>query len=318
MSIGGRLAQADTPPAVPSDPNALLVAQIGREAIPISREKQIDNLIKDAGERAIPPLLDYLLVTQEMKRANIQRDGEAFSKLVQQEVTLTIMNVPGEGDLEAKAKTLESTLKAQGVPTREFQLGMETRAALRMLTAGAVNVTDQNINDAYHAEFGPRRSITIIQVNDQLEADKVWGLVVNQKQKPVDVSNTLHLRPALSRIMPENAAGPEAIKKAAFTLLQKEGDLSPLITLAENPKQEGMIYLEKIFPDQRPTHPLTDALKAEYRKRIQNTMAETAMQNRLQHLRDDVARSPEIKDPDIAAVYARMKAMEPKPTSPAP
>jgi len=211
-----------------------------------------------AGMRVFQQAFDLTLVQGACQAAGVDTSGDRFEKRLKEEYqrTLDTMNVTGTTtDAAEKEKILNEVLRRQGVTAIEFRMSLETRCLLRALAQGNANitVTDEDVDDAYVAEYGQRRLVHLVQVPDMATAAKFRDALKAQKSKgsadpATAAAAELGLPAPPGWTISSNAKQIKEIHDAAFS--QQVGDTNgPVITFQG---QQVIVYVDKDEPSKIP------------------------------------------------------------------
>jgi hypothetical protein len=237
-------------------------------------------LIQVAGMRVFQQVIDLSLAQQACTGAGIPIDGPEFQKRVEAEFqrALDTMNVPNASN-EEKQKILDEVLRRQGVNSVEFGMNLQRTALLRALSKGKVDVTDQDIDEAYLAQYGDRVQAKIIEVGTLERAAMLREAIEKQKKTPDEAAQELGIAAPASWTISSNANGIDDIKKVAFA--KNEGELSAPITLNG---RMFMVFVEKKLPSQLKSVP-KDSVKDKLRATVQDLKETQWMSKQLDTLR---------------------------------
>ena len=220
--------------------------------------------------------------------------------------SLNIQGLPeGKTLTDAEKQQIMSQVLAQrGGNLIEFKLSLETRAALRALAKGKVDVTDQDIQNQYDSEYGEVLHFRVFPVPDDAATQAKIREAVSKGTKPDEIADQLKLpsHPGTANI-PRSLQGKDTSKFTQAAFLLKKGELSPateLPTQAGQPASKGMIYFEDSDPDRRGTTKL-DKVRDDIKKKVFDAKQEQWMNNHLIMLRSAAAIT--INDPVLSAQY---------------
>lgn len=227
-------------PANPSDAIAVINGQI------ISRQQLADECIARKGKEILDTLIARTLIEQAMRAQKL----EVTPAEIDQEIDGLAMKMGGVSR-EIWLRTLD---KERGISPAQYARDIiYPSLALKKLAAPRVQVTEQDIKDAFEANFGPRLRCRIIMTDGVHKANEIWetlrknpgGFEALAKERSLDSSTR-----ALGGLLPDAIARhayPRNVSDAAFRQLvdgdpddkdpshkPKDGDITGPIQVAEN------------------------------------------------------------------------------------
>lgn len=211
-----------------------------------------------------------------------------------------------------KQQIMAQVLGQRGGNLIEFKLTLETRAGLRALAKGKVDVTEQEIQNEYDGEYGEMLHFRVFPVPEDPAIQAKIRDAVAKGTKPDEIATQLKLASAPGTAnIPRSLQGKDTSKFAQAAFLLKVGELSPATELPSQsgqPASKGMILFESSDPDRRGTTKL-DKVHDELKKKVFDAKQDQWMNNHLIMLRANAAIT--INDPVLSSLYqAVAKSLE--------
>jgi hypothetical protein len=147
-------------PVNPGDPIALVNGQV------ISRQQLADECVARKGKEILDLLINRMLIEQALRSKKL----EVTAAEIDQEIENTAhrFGINREGWL----RTLD---KERGISPMQYARDIIYPAlALRKLCAGQVEVTPQDIQDSFEAQYGDKLRCRMIMVDKQFTATEIW------------------------------------------------------------------------------------------------------------------------------------------------
>jgi parvulin-like peptidyl-prolyl isomerase len=196
------------------------------------------------GEEVLDAMINRKLLEQELKRRNLtvqQKDLDA--ELGRAAVASGRLKPDGQPNVEGYVKLLDE----QGVPLDKYiHEAVWPSAALKVIV-GDVKVTDQDIEQGYQANYGPKAEVRAIVLGNARQAQEVWqkaranptvdffGKLAEQySSEPYSKSNQGRV-PALHQYGGQPELQDEVFKR------MKPGEISGIVQVGE---QYIILYLE--------------------------------------------------------------------------
>ncbi len=149
-------------PVNPGDPIALVNGE------PITRGQLADECIVRKGNEILETLIARKLIEQEIRKRKL----DVTPAEIDREIEDVAMRLGGGMGREAWLRTLD---KERGISPAQYARDIiYPTIALRKLAIGRVQVTEQDMKDAFEANFGARLHCRIITVGTQREAVQIW------------------------------------------------------------------------------------------------------------------------------------------------
>jgi len=319
----GQAAAPAAPPAVttspampapgampaPDQPIAII------NGLPINNKAFNDILMQVAGMRVFQQVFDLSLVQKACLDSGVSLEGTEFGKRLEDELDkeMTSMGIVSTTaaplSSDDRKRTLAVMLQQQGVTQVEYRLGLETRAGLRAMSTGKVlPATTKEIEDAYNAEYGERRTIHIIAYPNDASPANIKR-VLSTAKTPEDACKELKLSPPAVWIIPKSATvadNVKGIRAVAFDYLKAPLQVSEEqeVDGGNGQKQKVLIILDKIDADKKAANPLDTKLSADIGSKVFDFKQANWMNNLLVSLRSRAA--VDIKDPILADQFKQM------------
>ena len=259
--IAASVFAADPPPAA-SAKTLHVVATVNGE--PITRDRLADELIEDGGPQQLELMINRRIVAQLCKQAKV----EVTDKEVDQDIenTLTKMRMK-------RKEFVEAVLARQGMTFGQYRRDrVWPKLAMVKLVKDKVKVTDQDLTNAFEANYGPKVECRWIVVKEMKRAQDLWERLMKEemgdkrlklfedmvKEYSIDSAT----RSLGGKIAPFNmhSDNPE-LEKAIFAL--KVGELSSItqipdgnaifICVAHIPPVKGVTMDSKPYPEAKQT-----------------------------------------------------------------
>ena len=276
-----------------------------------------DILMQVAGMRVFQEVLDLTLAQKACIDAGVPLDGEAFAKRLDTERekwmdSLNIKAAEGKPALtkDQRLEALSRIIQQQGMSGVEFRLALETRAELRALSEGKIEVTDAEITDAYDGEYGEKRVIHIISypegtsvlaIKTALNTKKADGSYPTAEEVAVQLK--LPQQPSQGTIS-KSAKTEKVIHDTVFELLKAPHDSQDAeVPVSATEKRKVLFVLDEIIKDKRTATPLA-TVKEELRQRVFDAKQGQWMGDRLNDLRRRA--QVEVKDTYLQDYYRQI------------
>ncbi len=227
-------------PTNTTDPIAIVNGEI------ITRQQLADECVARKGQEILDTLIARRLIEQEMRKKKV----EISAAEIDAEIDSVAMRIGGVSR-EIWLRTLD---KERGVSPATYARDIiYPTLALRKLAEPRVQVTEQDIKDAFEANFGPRLRCRIIMTDQLRKANEIWeelrknpgGFERIAKERSLDTSTR-----ANGGLLPDPIARhayPRNVSDSAFRQLvdgdlkdtnaahkPKDGDLTGPIQVTEN------------------------------------------------------------------------------------
>jgi parvulin-like peptidyl-prolyl isomerase len=187
------------------------------------------------GEEVLEGLIGRRLITQALRRANLEVTPEDIDAEIAR--AAGSMLPPGADGKPDVKKWLALATEQLGVSEELYRSEVVWRAvALRKLVASRVKVSDEDLQKAFEANYGPRVRALAIVLDDLRRAQRVWELAranptrENFGQLAAEYSIDPAARTLRGEIPPiQKHGGQPLLEQEAFKL--KPGELSGIIDI---------------------------------------------------------------------------------------
>lgn len=284
----------------PSDP----IAVVNGEAI--SRQELADECVALKGEEVLEAMIGRKLIAQAIRAKKI----EISAAEVDAEIERIAQNIAGVSR-EKWLATLDKERKIS--PARYAREIIQPTLALKRLAAPMVSVSDQDLKDAFDAQFGERLRCRMIMLNSLPIAKQVWEELKGNpnlfeklaQDKSVD-PETRSLGGMLREPVPRHGYPREVFDKVFAQLVDvdakvkpgspdyeklrpKDGDISGIIQVSEGMwaifKREGLI----------PAQPY-DPKNEELVKQMRSSIFEAKVQEKIGEMYQDMMRQARVEN----------------------
>ncbi len=192
-----------------------------------------DECVKLYGKEALTGLINLTLIRQELKKRNITIADEDLQAKVAEDA---LMNLPPLADGKPNVEGWLAKVTQQNNVTKERYIrdAIWPSVALEKLAANRFEITDEDLQRGYEANFGKKVRCRAIVLNDMRQALRVWEMARKDGTENgfADLARKYSSEPGSrengGEIPPicKNCGHPE-LETAAFAL--KEGELSGII-----------------------------------------------------------------------------------------
>ncbi len=303
-------AAATEEPAITLKPVAHLVSPNEPIALvnnePITRQQLADECVAQKGSEILEMLIARKLIAQAMRANKIEVTPAEVNEEIDR-VALNVANVTRERWLATLSKERKIS------PERYARDVIYPALRLRKLARPRVKVTEQDMKDAYEAQFGERIKCRMILLNDARIATQVWEDVKKNpplfekiaQEKSIDPSTR-----AAGGMLPEalaRHANPRDVSDKIFAQLvdvdpsvdrkspdfekfkPKDGDISGIVQVTDATwaifKREGVIPARSY-----------DEKNPEIRRQVQESLFEAKLQYEVNDLLSGLMRDAAIEN----------------------
>ena len=192
-----------------------------------------DECLLRHGEEILETEISRLLLEQSLKKANLALTEADLEAEVRHAAELSgVVDANGKADLE---KWYQTVTQEQGIDKAQYiRDAVWPSAGLKKLTASTVEVTPEDINKSFQANFGERVRCRAVVLGTMRRAQEVWD---KARRNPSieyfgDLAEEYSIEPTSKALRGEvppiqRYGGQEHLEKAAFAL--QEGQLSGII-----------------------------------------------------------------------------------------
>lgn len=181
--------------------------------------------------------ISHLLLRQELKRNNLEvTDADIQAEMAHAAVLAGVIDPQGQPDLKAWVKTAtEQQNVSYDLYVRD---SVWPSAALKKLTGGTVQVTDDDLQKGYQANYGERVRCRAIVLSDMRRAQEVWSKARNNPTLEFfgDLAAEYSIEAASKSLRGETPpirmhGGQPQLEQTAFAL--KAGELSGIVQVGD-------------------------------------------------------------------------------------
>jgi foldase protein PrsA len=283
-----RLSDIDVPPvqpaAIPVNPGDAIAVVNGQK---ISRQRLADECVAQHGKKVLEILINRTLIDQALRARNL----EVTAAEIDQEVE-NIANRFGIG----RQKWLLTLEKEKGISPMQYSRDIiYPGLALRKLCAGRIQVTPQDMQDAFEAQFSDKINCRMIMVDKQATGIEIWEELKKNPGAFVKIAEDRSVDPGtkavgglLSQPITRHSI-PQQVSDKAFRALvdgdpkdrdpshkPKDGDISSLIQVSES--SWVILRRESLVPARKDVNPKDERIRkqtydAVYEVKLNQAMA---------------------------------------------
>jgi parvulin-like peptidyl-prolyl isomerase len=212
-----------------------IVATINGEQIPYA--ELAEECLLRYGQEVLDVEISHLLLKQALGKANVAvNDQDLNAEIIHAAKLAGFVNKDGSVDM---AKWIESATKEQGISKDQYvRDAVWPSAALKKLTGGGIQVTDDDMKKAFEANYGPRVRCRAIVLANMRRAQEVWGKARQNTSLDYfgDLAEEYSVEPSSKALRGEvppvrRYGGQPQLEDVAFEL--KPGELSGIIQLGD-------------------------------------------------------------------------------------
>lgn len=270
---------------------------------PITTDELAEACISRHGKEVLNGLINRQLIEMEVSRSGVQiRKSDLDQEVTRAAQAAGVTDTEGEVDF---AKWFEIMREQQNISAAVYlDKIVWPSVALRKLVAGEVEVSDEDLQKAYEANYGPRIRCRAIVMDNLRRAQEVWAMY---RAKPTvenfaELASEYSIDPggkSLGGIVPpiQRHGGQAALEKEAFRL--KEGEHSGVIQIGDKfifLLCEGVTKPVAVDPEEVQDVLYTDILEKKQRvmmsRRFQQILDQASIENILY---PELSRSPAAK-----------------------
>ncbi|MHB8902500.1 MAG: peptidylprolyl isomerase [Thermoguttaceae bacterium] len=206
--------------------------------LPVSLRELAEMCIDRHGEEVLEGTINRRLIEQECKRQKIEVTKEEIdAEIAAAAATMLELRPDGTADVQ---KWLALVTEQQGVSVEVYRRdAVWPSVALRKLAGPTVQVTDEDIQKGFEANFGERVRCLAIVLDNHRRATEVWDLARNNltrenfgnlAEKFSVEAGSRSLRGEVPPI--QKHGGQPVLEEVAFKL--KPGELSSIVQVGDN------------------------------------------------------------------------------------
>jgi parvulin-like peptidyl-prolyl isomerase len=194
-----------------------------------------DRCIERHGEEVLEGTINRRLIEQALRKNNLAIAEEDLDREIARAAgTMLRPKADGSPDVEGWVKMVT---QQQGVSVEVYRHdAVWPSVALRKLVAGRVQITDEDMQKGYEANYGPRIRCRAILMDNLRRAQEVWKMakesptVENFGQLAAQYSIEASSRALKGEVPPiQKHSGQPLVEKEAFAL--KPGEISSIVQL---------------------------------------------------------------------------------------
>ncbi|MEI7861256.1 MAG: peptidylprolyl isomerase, partial [Planctomycetota bacterium] len=233
------LQNASTVENIMNDPDKSVTrpgvaALVNGEAVDLERVRE--TCLDRHGADVLEILITRVLLKQALDRAQQQvTQADLDSEVVRAALAMGFRKPDGSADTSA---WLERVTREQKVPLRHYVEDIvQPTVALKKLV-GKVPVTNEDLDKAFDATFGPRARCRVIVLDNQRRAQEVWQMARENPtaERMGDLAEKYSVDPTSRTLRGEvppiqRFGGQPALEREAFAL--KPGELSGIVQIAD-------------------------------------------------------------------------------------
>jgi parvulin-like peptidyl-prolyl isomerase len=203
--------------------------------VPINVSELARVCIDRRGQEALEGTINRRLLEQACKRQRVAvTAADMDQEIARAAAAMLPLKPDGQPDT---AKLIEKITKEQGITVDVYRAdSVWPSVALKKLVGDKVEVTQEDLQKGFEANYGPRMRVRAIVFNNQRKAQQVWELARKDPSEETfaELAEKYSIEAASRALRGEvppiqKWSGQPAIEKAAFAL--KQGDLSPILDM---------------------------------------------------------------------------------------
>lgn len=295
-------------PINPGDPAAVVNGEV------ITRASLANECLMRKGEEILDTLIHRLLLEQELKR---------------QKITITQVEIDAEIDRVAMQMAgvtreiwLRTLSKDRGISPAQYSRDIIYPAlALSKLAKPKVQVTEEDVKEAYESNFGEKMTCRIIMCANQRHVIELWEQLKKNpgafekmaKEDPRSIDQSTRAMGGMLLEPLSRHAYPRNVTDKAFEQLvdgdpddsdpahkPKDGDISGPIQAGSTPTVESawvLVKREKVIPARK-----YDPKDPEVRKQMEGLIFDAKLKDKMQEVFNEVIRNAAIENRLTGAV----------------
>jgi parvulin-like peptidyl-prolyl isomerase len=212
-----------------------VVATINGEQIPYA--ELAEECLQRYGKEVLDIEISHILLKQTLQKANLAVNDQDLKEEIQHAAKLAgVTNKDGSVDM---AKWIETATKEQGVSKDQYMRdSVWPSAALKKLTGNSIQVSEDDINKGFDANYGERVRCRAIVLASMRRAQEVWGKARQNTSMDYfsDLAEEYSVEPSSKALRGEvppirRYGGQPQLEDVAFEL--QPGELSGIIQLGD-------------------------------------------------------------------------------------
>lgn len=206
--------------------------------LPVNLRDLAEMCIERHGEEVLEGTISRRLIEQECKRKNVTvTEEEIDAEIANAAATMLPLRADGTPDVQ---KWLAMVTEEQGVTAEIYRRdAVWPSIALRKLVGDSVQITQEDLQKSFEANFGERVRCLAIVLDNHRRATEVWGLARNNPTKEYfgelaeKYSVEAGSRALRGEVPPiQRHGGQPVLEKVAFQM--KPGELSSIVQVGQN------------------------------------------------------------------------------------
>lgn len=212
-----------------------VVATINGEQIPYS--ELAEECLLRYGQEVLDIEISHLLLKQALTKANLTvTEQDINNEMIHAAQLAGVVDKDGKPDME---KWIKTATEEQGITKdRYLRDSVWPSAALKKLTGGSIQVTEDDMTKGFDANYGPRVRCRAIVLSSMRRAQEVWGKARQNTSMEYfsDLAEEYSVEPSSKALRGEvppirRYGGQPQLEDVAFEL--KQGELSGIVQLGD-------------------------------------------------------------------------------------
>ena len=202
-----------------------VVAVVNNEAI--TKQQLAQECLRRYGEDMLESMVNKQLILDACRQQGIQ--------VTRQDIDEEVQSMAAKFNLSVD-RWLKLLEEERNIPAEKYRREIIwPMIALRRLAAGDIQVSEDELQMAFEAEYGPKVRVRLIAAKTRSDADRVLALAQAEPEKFGQLAKEHSIDPnsgAARGIIPpiRKHVGDPTVEKVAFGL--KEGEISPVVEAA--------------------------------------------------------------------------------------
>lgn len=288
-----------------------VVATINGEQIPYS--ELAEECLMRYGRQVLEVEISHLLLQQALAKAKITVTDQDLNDEIGHAAQLAgMVDKSGKPDI---AKWIQAATQEQGVTKDQYvRDSVWPSAALKKLTNGTIQVTNEDLQKGFAANYSERVRCRAIVLSSMRKAQEVWAKARDNPSMEAfgDLAAEYSIEPASKSLRGEvppirRFGGQPQLEDVAFQL--KEGELSGIIQLADRfviLKCEGRTQPVEVNPQEVHDILYSDIFEKKLRLAMSQKFDEIRTNARIDNFLAGTSQSPERAKPEAKSNSARV------------
>jgi parvulin-like peptidyl-prolyl isomerase len=278
--------------------NPGVVAMVNGE--PIRYQELAEECLLRYGDKVLEVEISHLLLHQALKKANISVNDQDLNEEMAHAAKLSgVVTKDGQPDLE---KWIQLSTEEQGVSKDQYlRDSVWPSAALKKLTSSAIEVTQDDLQKGYDANYAERVRCRAIVLPSMRKAQEVWAKARQNDSSEYfgDLAEEYSVEPTSKSLRGEvppirRFGGQPQLEDVAFEL--KPGELSGIIQIGNQfviLKCEGRTEPVKVNPQEVQQILYEDIFEKKLRMAMGNKFEEIRSHARIDNYLAGTSQSPD-------------------------